>query len=33
MGRVEYWRGTGAKPTDRVASLIKEYAKAAAQAA
>ena len=33
LGRIEYWRGTGAKPTERVASLIKEYAKTAVQAA
>lgn len=33
MGRVDYWRGTGAQPTDRVASLIKEYASTAAAAA
>lgn len=33
MGRVDYWKGTGARPTERVASLIKEYAKAAAAAA
>jgi len=28
--RVDYWVSTGAKPTDRVAQLIKEAAKAAA---
>jgi ribosomal protein S16 len=33
MGRVDYWKGTGAQPTERVASLIKEYAKAAVAAA
>ena len=33
MARVDYWRGTGARPTERVASLIKDYAKAAAAAA
>ena len=33
MGRVDYWRGTGAQPTERVAALIKEYAAQAAQAA
>jgi small subunit ribosomal protein S16 len=32
MGRLEYWKGTGAQPTVRVASLIKEFAKAAATA-
>jgi small subunit ribosomal protein S16 len=32
MGRLEYWKGTGAQPTVRVASLIKEFAKAAAAA-
>jgi small subunit ribosomal protein S16 len=33
MGRVDYWKGTGAQPTARVSSLITEYAKAAAAAA
>jgi small subunit ribosomal protein S16 len=33
MGRVDYWKGTGAQPTDRVSTLIKEYAKSAAVAA
>ena len=33
MGRVDYWRGTGAQATERVASLIKEYAKTAVAAA
>jgi len=32
MGRLDYWKGTGAQPTVRVASLIKEFAKAAAAA-
>jgi small subunit ribosomal protein S16 len=33
MARVEYWRGNGAQPTERVAALIKEYAAKSAQAA
>jgi small subunit ribosomal protein S16 len=33
MGRVDYWRGTGAQPTERVSSLIKEFASKAAAAA
>ena len=32
MGRLDYWKGTGAQPTVRVASLMKEFAKAAAAA-
>ncbi len=27
MERIEYWIGTGAQPSDRVASLIKEKSK------
>lgn len=30
MDRVEYWQSQGAKPTDRVTSLLKEHAKSAA---
>ena len=30
--RIEYWRGQGALPTDRVSSLIKEEAKKAVAA-
>jgi small subunit ribosomal protein S16 len=33
MERVEHWVSKGAQPTDRVAGLIKESAKAAAAAA
>lgn len=33
MPRVEYWLGQGAKPSDRVASLIKRHKKEAAQSA
>jgi small subunit ribosomal protein S16 len=33
MARIDYWRGTGAKPTERVAALIKEYQAKASQAA
>ena len=29
MERVQYWLGKGAKPTDRVADLLKQAAKAA----
>ena len=30
LERVDYWVGQGAKPSDRVASLIKKHRKAAA---
>jgi small subunit ribosomal protein S16 len=30
LERVEYWQGKGAQTTDRVAKLLKEYAKAQA---
>jgi len=30
MDRIDHWVGLGAKPSDRVASLIKEYRKKAA---
>ena len=30
--RIDYWRGQGAMPTDRVSSLIKELAKKAVAA-
>jgi small subunit ribosomal protein S16 len=33
MTRVDYWRGVGAKPTERVAALIKEFEAKASQAA
>jgi len=32
LARVEYWLGVGAQPTDRVAQLIKQYAKTATTA-
>lgn len=32
-GRVEYWLGQGAQPSDRVASLIKRFQKENASAA
>ncbi|TGG95871.1 30S ribosomal protein S16 [Natronospirillum operosum] len=33
LGRVEYWVGKGAKPTDRVKQLLKQYRKQAKAAA
>jgi small subunit ribosomal protein S16 len=33
LERVDYWVGTGAQPSDRVAKLLKEARKAAVEAA
>ena len=33
MPRVDYWRGVGARPTERVAALIKEFQAKTSQAA
>ena len=32
QGRIDYWVGSGAQTSDRVASLIKQYRKSAAAA-
>jgi small subunit ribosomal protein S16 len=33
LSRIEYWVGQGAKPSDRVKTLVKDYRKQATQAA
>ncbi|MBM4214806.1 MAG: 30S ribosomal protein S16 [Gammaproteobacteria bacterium] len=33
LSRIEYWVGQGAKPSDRVKTLVRDYRKQATQAA